>query len=87
MSRAISAAPASDRAPAVSSQISQVLPLAVARRERSISSQLGSPLMVKPTHRPVSPLTLPATMVPGPRRSVSSSVRRAPRAEGGSTSK
>jgi hypothetical protein len=86
MSRAMAAAPASDSAPAVMSQISQVLPLAADRRERSMSSQLRSPLMVKPTHSPFSPFTLLATMVPGPRRWVSSSVSRAPRAEGGSSS-
>ncbi len=80
ISRAMAAAPARDRAPAVMSQISQVRPPAGLKREWSISSQLGSPLMLKPTHRPFSPLTVWATMVPGPRRWVSSSVRRLPSA-------
>ena len=49
---------------AVISQISQVWPLAGVKRDWSISIQLRSPLMVKPTHRPGSPLTLRATTVP-----------------------
>ena len=80
ISRAMAAAPASDSAPAVMSQMSQVRPPAGLKRDRSISSQLGSPLMLKPTHRPFSPFTLCATMVSGPRRRVSSSVRRFPSA-------
>src|SRR5574343_151077 len=80
ISRAMAAAPASDSAPAVMSQMSQVRPPAGLKRERSISSQLGSPLMLKPTHTPLSLFTLWATMVSGPRRRVSSSVKRLPSA-------
>ena len=48
----MAAAPARDSRPAVISQISQVRPLAGVKRERSISSQVRSPLMVNPTHSP-----------------------------------
>ncbi len=78
MRPAITAAPASDSAAAVSTHTSQVLPPAGLKREGSIRNQFWSPSMVKPTHRPSSPLTLLATMVLGPRRLVTSWVRRAP---------
>src|SRR6218665_1786852 len=84
-SRAIAAAPVSDSAVAMTSQTSQVPPSVGLKRERSISSQLGAPLMSNPTHSPSSPLTLWATMVSGPRRCVSSSVRRWPSAVGSSS--
>ena len=73
ISRATAAEPTSVAAMAIATQTIQVPSRSVCRRDGSACSQYGSRSMVKPTHSPATPLTLPATMVSGPRRDCSAS--------------